>query len=231
MMAVFKCTHKTKTRFHVLSANLAKNLPVSPRAHQEFSWFCPCSLFLSSSKYSRNNVCAKTQWLFPANLSGHPALCFSFSLLFSFMVCCYAPQMRSNPAAMTTELFRALKSKQPGCWHALCRKTQSCFRPSSKILHHLSLFPWFWWLWEFVVLQSFNGSLLFLFCAEDTGAAKQLQGMQQFHLPSCTTSSSIVKATERLGSSEGLREQPVAVWMHRQRGELLSIALQISLPN
>lgn len=82
-----------------------------------------------------------------------------------------------------------------------------------------------------MVLQSFNGSLLFLFCAQDTGVAKQLQGMQQFHLPSCPTSSSIVKATERPGSSEGLREEPVAIWMHRQRGEQLSIALQISVPN
>ena len=31
---------------------------------------------------------------------------FLFSFLFFCVVCCYAPQMRSNPAAMTTELFR-----------------------------------------------------------------------------------------------------------------------------
>lgn len=108
----------------------------------------------------------------------------------------------------------ALKSKQQGCWRALYRKTQSCFRQPSNIWHHLPLLLWFWWVWGSRVLQSFYGRLLFLFGAEDTGVAKQLQGTQQFYLPSGVTSSSIVKATKRQGSTKEMREQPIAVWMH-----------------
>jgi len=65
-----------------------------------------------------------------------------------------------------------------------------------------------------MVLQSLYGRFPFLFCAEDTGVAKQLQGIQQFYLPSCVTSSSIVNATKRQGSSKEMREQPRAAWMH-----------------
>lgn len=106
----------------------------------------------------------------------------------------------------------ALKSKQQGCCHALYRKTQ--LFQTSKMWHHLPLFLWFWWVWVCMVLQSFYGRLLFLFCVEDTGVAKQLQGIYPFYLPSCATSFSIVKATKRQGSSKEMREQLIAVWMH-----------------
>lgn len=154
------------------------------RAHK-LSWFCPHSLLLSSSKDSRNNVCVKTQCLFLANLSGHPVLLFFFFRSF-FPVWSVAmlhkwdlillPWLQSFPVA--------LKSKQQGCWHALYRKTQGCFRQTSNIWHHVSLFLWFWWVWGFMILQSSYGRFLFLSCAEDTSVAKQLQGIQQFYLPS-----------------------------------------------
>lgn len=190
MMVIFKCINKTKTRFQILPANLAKNLEVSHRGHK-LSWFCRCSPFLSSSKDSTNNVCAKTQCLFLANLSGHPTLCFSFSLPF-FPEWSVAMLHKWDLILLPwlQHFSGALKSKQQGCWHALYRRTQSCFRQTSKIWHHLPLFLWFWWVWGFMVLQSFYGRLLFLFWAEDTGVAKQLQGNSNFifhpvlpHLP------------------------------------------------
>lgn len=64
-----------------------------------------------------------------------------------------------------------------------------------------------------MVLQCFYGRLLFLFCAEDTGAAKQLQENSNFIFRP-VTSSSIVKTTKRQGSLKELREQPIDVWVH-----------------
>lgn len=107
----------------------------------------------------------------------------------------------------------ALKSKQQGCWHALYRRTQSSFRQTSKIWHHLPLFLWFWWVWGFMVLQSFYGRLLFLFWAEDTGVAKQLQGNSNFifhsvlpHLP--------LWRPQKGKAAQTRWEQPIDVWMH-----------------
>lgn len=226
MMVVFKCIHKTKTTFHVLPANLAKNLPVSPRAHQELSCFCPHSLFLSSSKYSRNNVCAKTQWLFLANLSGHPALCFSFSFLFSFVVCCYAPQMRSNPAAMTTELFRGSQKLAARLLTCSLQEDTELLQTNFKNLTSPVALP--------LVLVtvgihgpawSLSGSLLFLFCAEEQVLQSSCRECSNFIFHSALPHLPLWRP------QKGLREQPVAVWTHRQRGEQLSIALQISVPN
>lgn len=95
----------------------------------------------------------------------------------------------------------ALKSKQQGCDGAVSDRLQKCditcqFR--------------FWWVWWFVVLQSFYGRLLFLFCAKHTAVAEWLQGIQQFYLPTYVTSSFIVKAAKRQGSSKQL----IVVWMH-----------------
>lgn len=42
----------------------------------------------------------------------------------------------------------------------------------------------------------------------------QVQEIQQFYLPSCVTSSFIMEATKRQGSSKEMNEQFIAVWMH-----------------
>lgn len=96
----------------------------------------------------------------------------------------------------------------------------------------LSLSPWFWWLWEFMVLHE---ALMAASCFFSVLKTQMLQNSCReccnFVFHPALPSSSIVKATERPGSSEGLKEQPVAVWMHRQTGEQLSTALQITVPN
>lgn len=72
----------------------------------------------------------------------------------------------------------------------------------------------FWWIWWVAVLQSFYGRFLFLFCTEHTGVAVQMQEIQQFYLPSSVTSSFIMEAAKRQGSSKEMNKQLTAVWMH-----------------
>jgi len=65
-----------------------------------------------------------------------------------------------------------------------------------------------------MVLQSFYGRFLFVFCTEHTGVVVWMQEIQQFYLPSCVTSSFIMEATKRQGSSKEMKEQLIAVRMH-----------------
>lgn len=77
---LFSNLFKQTLNFRFCQLTLLKNHLLLYRAHKSSS-FRP-TLFLSASKDSRNDEYAKTQCLFLANLSGHPALCFSFSLPF-----------------------------------------------------------------------------------------------------------------------------------------------------